>query len=141
MFAPMNIIELAAEAAREGAVLLKNINDTLPLDPAKFKNIAVIGPHANSTAAMVGNYAGVPCRYVTPVLDGISSFGEVIYEMGCGEMACRNDSLILPAMEAAKKADATLLLVGLDLSIEAESLDREDLLLPGYQTRLINQVA
>ncbi|KAL3612103.1 hypothetical protein D5086_003123 [Populus alba] len=128
------------EAAREGAVLLKNINESLPLDSAKFKNIAVIGPHANSTAAMVGNCAGVPCRYVTP-LDGISSFGEVIYEMGCGEMACRNDSLFFPAMEAAKKADATLLLVGLDLSIEAESLDREDLLLPGYQTQLINQVA
>jgi len=57
MFAPMNIFELAAEAAREG-VVLKNINETLPLDSAKFKNIAVIGPHSNSTAAMVGNYAG-----------------------------------------------------------------------------------
>jgi beta-D-xylosidase 4 len=65
----------------------------------------------------------------------------MIYEMGCGEMACRNDSLIFPAMEAAKKADATLLLMGLDLSIEAENLDREDLLLPGYQTQLKNQVA
>lgn len=57
-------------------------------------------------------------------------------------MACRNDSLFFTAMEAAKKADATLLLMGLDLSIEAEStLEREDLLLPGYQTQLINQVA
>ena len=56
-------------------------------------------------------------------------------------MACRNDSVIFPAMEAAKKADATLLLMGLDLSIEAENLDREDLLLPGYQTQLKNQVA
>jgi beta-D-xylosidase 4 len=65
----------------------------------------------------------------------------MIYEMGCGEMACRNDSVIFPAMEAAKKADATLLLMSLDLSIEAENLDREDLLLPGYQTQLINQVA
>jgi beta-D-xylosidase 4 len=65
----------------------------------------------------------------------------MIYEIGCGEMACRNDSVIFPAMEAAKKADATLLLMGLDLSIEAENLDREDLLLPGYQTQLKNQVA
>ncbi|KAL9404039.1 hypothetical protein Peur_001011 [Populus x canadensis] len=31
--------------------------------------------------------------------------------------------------------------MGLDLSIEAENLDKEDLLLPGYQTQLINQVA
>ncbi|KAJ6423843.1 hypothetical protein OIU84_024753 [Salix udensis] len=94
-------IEVAAEAAREGVVLLKN---------------------------------GVPCRYATP-LDDISSYGEVIYEMGCGEMACWNDSLIFPATEVAKKGGVTLLLMGLDLSIEAESLDRVDLLLPGY-TRL-----
>lgn len=51
-------IELAAEAAREGIVLLKNDNDTLPLNSAKLKKIAIIGPHANATTAMVGNYAG-----------------------------------------------------------------------------------
>lgn len=61
--------------------------------------------------------------------------------MGCGEITCKNDSLIFPAMKAAKKADATILFMGLDLSVEAESLDRVDLLLPGYQTQLINQVA
>uniref|UniRef100_A0A6N2LTD8 Glycoside hydrolase family 3 C-terminal domain-containing protein n=1 Tax=Salix viminalis TaxID=40686 RepID=A0A6N2LTD8_SALVM len=44
-------------------------------------------------------------------------------------------------MEAAKKADATIIFAGIDLSVEAESLDRDDLLLPGYQTQLINQVA
>ncbi|KAG5254610.1 beta-D-xylosidase [Salix suchowensis] len=53
---------------------------------------------------------GVPCRYATP-LDDISSYGEVIYEMGCGEMACWNDSLIFPATEAAKKAGVTMLLM------------------------------
>lgn len=60
--------------------------------------------------------------------------------MGC-DVACQNESLIFPAMTAAKKADATILVVGLDLSVEAEGLDRVDLLLPGYQTQLINQVA
>ncbi|KAK4440138.1 putative beta-D-xylosidase 2 [Sesamum alatum] len=44
-------------------------------------------------------------------------------------------------MRAASKADVTVLIVGLDLSVEAESLDREDLLLPGYQSQLISQVA
>ena len=51
-------IELAAEAARQGIVLLKNDNETLPLDPAKFKSLELIGPHANATEAMIGNYAG-----------------------------------------------------------------------------------
>lgn len=51
-------IELAAQAAREGIVLLKNDNDTLPLRSDKIKTIAVVGPHANATSAMLGNYAG-----------------------------------------------------------------------------------
>ncbi|KAJ9135930.1 hypothetical protein P3X46_033050 [Hevea brasiliensis] len=132
-------IELAAEAAREGIVLLKN-NGTLPLNSSKLKKLAVIGPHANATKAMIGNYAGIPCRYVSPI-EGFSAFAEVTYEMGCADVACKNDSLIFPAMEAAREADATILMVGLDLSVEAEGRDRVDLLLPGYQTQLINQVA
>lgn len=52
-------IELAADAARQALVLLKNEDNTLPLDSKKFKNIALIGPHANSTKAMIGNYEGI----------------------------------------------------------------------------------
>ncbi|KAK4491596.1 hypothetical protein RD792_002350 [Penstemon davidsonii] len=76
-----------------------------------------------------------------PIYICFSKYGEVIYEVGCGETICKNECLIYPAVKAAKKADATILVVGLDLSIEAESLDRVDLLLPGFQTQLINQVA
>ncbi|KAJ7968895.1 Beta-D-xylosidase [Quillaja saponaria] len=132
-------IELATEAAREGIVLLKN-NKTLPLQSSKFRKIAVVGPHANATSAMIGNYAGIPCQITAPI-DGFSKYGKVIYEMGCGEVLCKNESFIFPAMKAAKNADATVILAGLGLSVEQESLDRVDLLLPGYQTQLINQVA
>lgn len=62
------------------------------------------------------------------------------YEVGC-DVKCPNESLIFPAMQAAKEADVTIIFAGLDLSVEAESLDRTDLLLPGYQTQFINQVA
>ncbi|THF97025.1 hypothetical protein TEA_001705 [Camellia sinensis var. sinensis] len=133
-------IELATEAAKQGIVLLKNDNQNLPLNSAKIKTIAVVGPHANATKVMIGNYAGVPCKYTTPV-DGFALYGEVKYEMGCEDVSCKNESLIFPAMKVAKEADATIILVGLDLSVEAESLDRVNLLLPGYQTQLINQVA
>ncbi|XAR72445.1 Non-reducing end alpha-L-arabinofuranosidase, partial [Bertholletia excelsa] len=133
-------IELATEGARQGIVLLKNENETLPLNSDNVKSIAVVGPHANATTVMIGNYAGIPCRYTSPI-DGFSAFGNVTYEMGCGDVACKNESLIWAAEEAAKQADATVIVVGLDLSVEAESLDRDNLLLPGYQTQLINQVA
>lgn len=51
-------IELATQAAREGIVLLKN-NKTLPLSPQKIRTLAVVGPHANATKTMIGNYAGM----------------------------------------------------------------------------------
>nr|GMD06537.1 beta-xylosidase/alpha-L-arabinofuranosidase 1-like [Ipomoea batatas] len=133
-------IELATEAAREGIVLLKNDNTALPLNPQNFKTLAVVGPHANATEVMIGNYKGVPCNYTSPV-DGFSVYTKVDFQMGCADVICKNDSLIFPAMRAAEKADATVILAGLDLTVEAESLDREDLLLPGFQTQLINQVA
>lgn len=133
--------DLAIEAVKQGIVLLKNDNQALPLNVNKVGTLAVIGPHSNATRAMIGNYAGVPCKYSTP-LDGFREHTEkVLYQPGCDKVLCQNDSLIFPAIRAAKKADATVLVMGLDLSVEEEGRDRIDLLLPGYQTQLINQVA
>lgn len=84
--------------------------------------------------------AGVPCRYRSS-LQGFSSYANVIYKFGCDNVKCKNDSFIFDAVEAAQNADATVIVAGIDLSVEAESLDRVDLLLPGYQTQLINRVA
>jgi beta-D-xylosidase 4 len=50
--------ELAREAARQGIVLLKNTAGSLPLSPTAIKNLAVIGPNANVTKTMIGNYEG-----------------------------------------------------------------------------------
>ena len=61
--------ELAARAARESIVLLKNDRDALPLRK-DFKSIAVIGPNADSLEVLLGNYHGIPSRWVTP-LEGI----------------------------------------------------------------------
>ncbi|OMP00445.1 hypothetical protein COLO4_12684 [Corchorus olitorius] len=83
---------------------------------------------------------GVPCKIVSPI-DAFSEYGTVDYEMGCGEVKCKNDSLIFEATKAAEKADATLIFVGLSLEIEAEWWDRKDLLLPGYQTQLVKAVS
>lgn len=50
--------ELAREAARQGFVLLKNSLGSLPLSPTSIKSLAVIGPNANVTRTMIGNYEG-----------------------------------------------------------------------------------
>ncbi|KAF9619031.1 hypothetical protein IFM89_004375 [Coptis chinensis] len=140
-------LELAAEAARQGIVLLKNENNILPLRPPprdqKRFIVGVVGPHANATEAMIGNYAlksGVTCRYVTP-LAGLGSYADVKYAPGCTDVKCKSDAGIKAAIDATRDTDVTVLFVGLDLSIEAESLDRTDLNLPGYQQKLIEDFA
>ena len=50
--------ELAREAARQGIVLLKNNKGSLPLNAKSIKSLAVIGPNANATKTMLGNYEG-----------------------------------------------------------------------------------
>jgi len=49
--------QLALEAAQQGIVLLKN-NGSLPLLAKNVQSLAVIGPNANVTRTMIGNYAG-----------------------------------------------------------------------------------
>ncbi|KAG9441171.1 hypothetical protein H6P81_017025 [Aristolochia fimbriata] len=133
-------IELAAQAAREGMVLLQN-DGTLPLKGESLKKIALIGPHANATEAMIGNYAGIPCKYVSP-LDAFSRTAAAVeYQPGCPDVPCDTDALFQNATEAAKRADATVILAGIDLTQEREWVDRAEITLPGLQTRLINEVA
>ncbi|KAL8129635.1 hypothetical protein V2J09_018790 [Rumex salicifolius] len=132
--------ELALEAARQGIVLLKNAgNSVLPFSPTAVKSLAVIGPNANVTKTMIGNYEGTPCKYTTP-LQGLSSYTSTAYLPGCTNVACMS-AQVSDAAKLASNSDATVLVMGIDQSIEAEGRDRVDLLLPGQQQLLINAVA
>ncbi|KAM7478943.1 hypothetical protein LguiA_027156 [Lonicera macranthoides] len=131
--------ELAREAARQGIVLLKNSLGSLPLSPSTIKSLAVIGPNANVTKTMIGNYEGTPCKYTTP-LQGLAASVATVYKPGCANTACgtaQSDE----AKKIAAAADAVVLVMGSDLSIEAESLDRVDITLPGQQSQLVSAVA
>ncbi|XP_010268028.1 PREDICTED: probable beta-D-xylosidase 2 [Nelumbo nucifera] len=132
--------ELALEAARQGIVLLKNQGPSLPLSRIRHRTVAVIGSNSDVTATMIGNYAGVPCGYTTP-LQGIARYARPIHQAGCIDVACNSDQLFGAALDAARQADATVLVMGLDQSIEAEARDRVGLLLPGRQQELISKVA
>ncbi|MEI8195654.1 MAG: glycoside hydrolase family 3 N-terminal domain-containing protein, partial [Phycisphaerae bacterium] len=56
--------QLAREVARQSMVLLKNDAQALPLRK-DLSAIAVIGPNADSGAALVGDYDGTPARPVS----------------------------------------------------------------------------
>ncbi|XP_057958465.1 beta-D-xylosidase 1-like [Malania oleifera] len=133
--------KLALEAAQQGIVLLQNLGKSLPLSASCRPTVAVIGPNANATVTMIGNYAGVPCGYISP-LQGIGNYVNTTYAQGCTNVACsgKQDQLFLAAEAAAQRADATILVMGLDQSIEAEGRDRTVLLLPGRQQELISRV-
>jgi beta-D-xylosidase 4 len=61
--------QLALQTAQEGIVLLKNLNNTLPLnvDQLKNKRIALIGPTANATVLMQSNYHGQAPYLIDPI--------------------------------------------------------------------------
>jgi beta-glucosidase len=59
---------LALEAARQAIVLLQNRGGLLPLQAARARRVAVIGPHA--AEVMLGGYSGVP-RHSVSILEGI----------------------------------------------------------------------
>lgn len=146
---------LSLEAAEKSMVLLKN-RAFLPLDKHRIKSIAVIGPNADSRAALYGNYQGTASRYVT-FLEGIEDAfgGRVYYAEGCHLFKDRVEGLALPAdriseaVAAAKNADVSVLCLGLDASREGEegdagnayaSGDKTDLRLPEPQRLLLKSV-
>ncbi|CAD5196229.1 unnamed protein product [Musa acuminata subsp. malaccensis] len=131
---------LALEAARQAMVLLKNDAGTLPLSPSRLRTVAVVGPNSDATVTMIGNYAGVPCAYTSP-LKGIGGYVDTVHQVGCNNVACSGEQPIGAAVEAARRADAAIVVVGLDQSIESEGRDRVGLLLPGRQQELVSEVA
>lgn len=150
-------LALADRAAAESVVLLKN-DGILPLKKENLKAIGVIGPNANSRAALIGNYHGTSSRYIT-VLEGIQdAVGEnirVYYSEGCHLFKDRVESLglrqdrISEAVAVAKNSDVVILCLGLDETLEGEegdtgnsyaSGDKVDLLLPEVQRELMEAV-
>ncbi|WP_070000391.1 glycoside hydrolase family 3 C-terminal domain-containing protein [Cellulosilyticum sp. I15G10I2] len=149
--------EAALEAARKSVVLLKN-DGVLPLNKDKLKNIAVIGPNANSRAILKANYCGTASKYIT-LLEGIQdAAGEdvrVFYSEGCHLYKDRVEPLAFPndriseAVSIARLSDVVVLCLGLDADLEGEegdtgnsyaAGDKPDLKLPGLQQKLLEKV-
>ncbi len=157
--------KLAVEAARKVLVLLKNDKNTLPLDLGKIKTIAVIGP--NAADLHVGGYARDPGQGVS-ILDGIrarvGNKAKVVYQEGCkitnahqGYMGWMADNVklidpgtetgtIQAAVDAAKKSDVAIVVVGENESTNREAWsedhlgDRDSLDLLGAQNDLVKAV-
>jgi beta-glucosidase len=84
---------VAREAAREGAVLLRNEANALPLplesamESDRLRSLAVIGPNADRAEVQGGGSARVSPHYTVTPLEGIRARAgdavDVRYELGC----------------------------------------------------------
>ena len=159
--------QLALKAAQKAIVLLKNEGNLLPLDPAKVKTIAVIGP--NAADVHLGGYSRDPGPgNQISILDGIKKRVEpgvkVVYAEGCkittgkqGWAAWYDNHVDIPdaksqetsirqAVEAAHKSDVAIVVVGENESTNREAWseehlgDRDSLDLIGAQEQLVEAV-
>lgn len=154
--------DLAEEAARKAAVLLKNDNNILPLDASKYKRIAVIGPNAAIT--VLGGYSDEPKQTIS-ILEGVQAkVGDeidVVHAQGVTLTDNRswwddkvnlidpdkNRSDIFEAVALAKSADLIILAIGGDESTSREAWsethmgDRNDITLIGEQKELVEALA
>ena len=156
---------LALKAAQEAIVLLKNAGNLLPLDLAKLKTVAVIGP--NAADVHLGGYSREPAHQVS-ILEGIrervGASAKVVYSEGCnitegkqGWSAWYQDEVKLPdpasqmksiqaAVEVARHADVAIVVVGENESTNREAWsenhlgDRDSLDLIGAQDPLIKAI-
>ena len=120
---------LARRAAQRSLVLLKN-DGVLPLGP-ELGSIAVIGPNANTPQVLWGNYSGTASHTVTP-LDGIRQRlppgAKLHYAEGCKLQGteltnCAPHGNLTEAVMLAKRADVSVLVLGLNAQIEGEQGD------------------
>jgi len=156
---------LALKTAQKAVVLLKNDKNLLPLDLAKLKTIAVIGPNADGIH--LGGYSREPAHSVS-ILEGIrdrvGSKANVVYAEGCKITDAKPDwhgwfannvhlidaatqqENVKAAADAARKADVAILVVGENESTNREAWaenhlgDRDSLDLLGAQNDLVKAV-
>ncbi len=142
------------DIARQSLVLLKNDNQTLPLNLQHINRILVTGPLAEDRTAYVSRY-GPQNRQVTNVLEGIRNYvgdsATVDYVKGCQVVdATWPESEIIPtplteqeskdieaAVTAARQSDVVIAVVGEDEQRTGESKTRTGLGLPGRQLQLL----
>jgi beta-glucosidase len=95
--------QLVRQTTDESIVLLKNENKTLPLDRAKVKTIAVIGPWTNEV--LLDWYSGSP-PYSVSIVQGIK---EAVKN---AKVLVSDGSNVAEAQALARKADVVLVVVG-----------------------------
>jgi beta-glucosidase len=145
------------QASRESIVLLKNTDNTLPLNIDKIKKIAVCGPNADEEGYALTHYGPLAVE-VTTVLEGIrekaQGKAEVLYTKGCDLVDAHwpeseimeypltpdEQAEIDRAAANARQADVAVVVLGGGQRTCGENKSRTSLELPGHQLKLLQAV-
>lgn len=148
---------IALQASRESIVLLKNADNTLPLELERIKKIAVCGPNADEESYALTHYGPLAVD-VTTVLEGIrekaKGKAEVLYTKGCDlvdahwpeseiidyPLTTDEQAEIDKAVENARQADVAVVVLGGGQRTCGENKSRTSLELPGRQLQLLQAV-
>ncbi len=150
--------KLALHLAEESMVLLKN-DGVLPL--RHVRRIAVVGPLADQTEVLLGNYAGTPTHTVS-FLEGLQAEfpkADITYVAGTPFLTGDQEHPTFPANDtpdpaaiaAARQADVVIAVVGITSHLEREEApidlpgfvggDRTSLAMPAPEENLVRAVA
>ena len=148
---------VALQASHESIVLLKNTDNTLPLNIDKIKKIAVCGPNADEEGYALTHYGPLAVE-VTTVLEGIrekaQGKAEVLYTKGCDLVDAHwpeseimeypltpdEQAEIDRAVANARQADVAVVVLGGGQRTCGENKSRTSLELPGHQLKLLQAV-
>ena len=147
----------ALEMAQKSIVLLQNKEKILPLQPGKYKRIAILGPNAADSAMLCGNYNGTP-RHAVTIYESITNYiktlpanqrPEIYFDTVChhvdGKYLIPNDF-----DKQIAKCDLVIFVGGLSPELEGEELkvemdgfhggDRTNIDLPRIQEGMLMKI-
>lgn len=150
--------QVAYQSAVESVVLLKNVNNLLPLQMNALKSIAVIGDNATRKHCSGGLSSEIkPLYEITPLEAITTKYGkqlQINFAQGYKKQSSPGEGsnkgqlnsdfvdwkLIDEAVEQAKKSDVAIVFAGLNHDFDSESFDRIHMRLPYGQETLIQEV-
>ncbi len=136
--------QIALEIATKSMVLLKNEGGLLPIDPAKVRRLALIGPLADDHQQILGCWSWTGrADDGESLLDGLKQVlppqVELRHVTGC-DLIGEQPADFTEAVAAARESDLAVLVLGEGQFMSGEAHSRAYLNLPGQQQALLEAV-
>jgi beta-glucosidase len=136
-------ISFAREFAAKSCVLLKNLNNTLPVNSG-VKSVAIIGPLSDTKKDMLGSWSAAgqweKCvTLVEGIKQSVKGKVKVLISRGCN-INDNDKSGFKQAVSVARQAEFIILALGESRDMSGEGASRTDISLPGVQMDLAREI-